>query len=81
MVANKSTMPSTFSCSRTEPRMQNVAERPILELCVWRGEIWDLNIPSERATSKLSENHKIVEFGHQNSSYRANSSNSQNTKA
>ncbi len=26
-------------------------------------QIWDLSIPSERAPSKLSENHKIVEFG------------------
>ncbi len=24
---------------------------------------WDLSIPSERAPSKLSENHKIIEFG------------------
>ncbi len=32
-------------------------------------QMWDLSIPSERAPSKLSENHKIVEFGYQNSSY------------
>ncbi len=26
-------------------------------------QIWDLSIPPERTPSKLSENHKIVEFG------------------
>ena len=26
-------------------------------------QIWDLSIPSDRAPSKLSENHKIIEFG------------------
>ncbi len=33
---------------------------------------WDLSTPSERARSKLSENHNSVE--HQNSSYRVDSS-------